>query len=56
MKRVNASGEIFISHTVLGGRFTLRVAIGNLRTTERHVARAWELIREALEAETRPDS
>ena len=44
MKRVNDSGEIFISHTVLGGRFTLRVAIGNLQTTERHVARAWELI------------
>ena len=53
MKRVNASGEIFISHTVLGGRFTLRVAIGNLRTTERHVTRAWELVLEAFEAERR---
>lgn len=51
MKRVNASGEVFISHTVLGGRFTLRVAIGNLRTTGRHVARAWELVQEALAAE-----
>ena len=51
MKRVNDSGEIFISHTVLDGRFTLRVAIGNLQTTERHVARAWELIRQAFEAE-----
>jgi aromatic-L-amino-acid/L-tryptophan decarboxylase len=50
MRRVNDSGEIFISHTVLNGRFTLRVAIGNLQTTERHVARAWELIRQALEA------
>jgi aromatic-L-amino-acid decarboxylase len=51
LRRVNDSGEIFISHTVLQGRFTLRVAIGNLQTTERHVARAWELIREALAAE-----
>jgi hypothetical protein len=38
---------------VLNGRLTLRVAIGNLQTTERHVARAWELIRQALEAEIR---
>ena len=53
MKRVNDSGEIFISHTVLNGRVTLRVAIGNLQTTGRHVARAWELIRQALEAEMR---
>jgi len=51
MKRVNDSGEIFISHTVLNGRFTLRVAIGNIQTTERHVARAWELIRQALGTE-----
>jgi len=54
LQRVNGSGEIFISHTALNGRFTLRVAIGNLRTTGRHVARAWELLRDALAAETRP--
>jgi aromatic-L-amino-acid decarboxylase len=51
LARVNGSGEIFISHTVLQGRFTLRVAIGNLQTTERHVSRAWELLQAALEAE-----
>jgi aromatic-L-amino-acid decarboxylase len=51
MKRVNDSGEIFISHTVLNGHFTLRVAIGNLQTTERHVDRAWELIQQALSSE-----
>jgi aromatic-L-amino-acid decarboxylase len=53
LKRVNDTGEIFISHTVLGGRFTLRVAIGNLQTTERHVCRAWELIQQALADELR---
>ena len=53
LTRVNDSGEIFISHTVLRGRYTLRVAIGNLQTTDRHVRRAWELIQEALAAETR---
>jgi aromatic-L-amino-acid decarboxylase len=51
LARVNDSGEIFISQTVLRGRFTLRVAIGNLQTTERHVRRAWELIQQALETE-----
>jgi aromatic-L-amino-acid decarboxylase len=47
MDVVNRSGEVFLSHTRLDGRFTIRVAIGNLRTEERHVARTWELLREA---------
>jgi aromatic-L-amino-acid/L-tryptophan decarboxylase len=42
---VNASGEVFLSHTKAGGRYAIRLAIGNLRTDRRHVARAWELIR-----------
>jgi aromatic-L-amino-acid/L-tryptophan decarboxylase len=46
LDRLNASGEIFLSHTKLNGRYTLRLAIGNLHTTERHVERAWTLIRE----------
>jgi aromatic-L-amino-acid decarboxylase len=46
MDAVNASGEAYLSHTVLHGRLTLRLAIGNIRTTERHVARAWELLQE----------
>lgn len=45
MNRLNESGEIFISHTRLDGRFTLRMAIGNIRTERRHVERAWELTR-----------
>ena len=54
LDRVNASGEVFISHTRLDGRYTLRLAIGNLRTTERHVSRAWQLIEElAAELKTR---
>ena len=43
---VNATGEVFLSHTRLNGAFVLRLAIGHLRTTEQHVARAWELLRE----------
>jgi aromatic-L-amino-acid decarboxylase len=44
---INASGEVFLSHTKLDGRFVLRLAIGNLQTRERHVARAWELLNSA---------
>ncbi len=53
MAAVNATGEVFLSHTRLRDRFTIRVAIGNLRTEARHVERAWELLRQeaaALEA------
>ncbi len=53
LERVNASGDVFLSHTRLGGRFVLRLAIGNIRTAERHVARAWELLRAAAGAEVR---
>jgi aromatic-L-amino-acid/L-tryptophan decarboxylase len=44
LESVNRSGEMFISHTRLNGAFCLRLAIGNLHTEERHVARAWELL------------
>jgi aromatic-L-amino-acid decarboxylase len=47
MDVVNRTGEVFLSHTRLDGRFTIRVAVGNLRTEERHLARAWALLREA---------
>jgi aromatic-L-amino-acid/L-tryptophan decarboxylase len=43
---VNASGEVFLSHTKLRGQFVLRLAVGNLRTTDVHVRRAWDLLRE----------
>ncbi|HSH83472.1 MAG TPA: pyridoxal-dependent decarboxylase, partial [Herpetosiphonaceae bacterium] len=41
---VNADGRIYLSHTKLRGRYTLRLAIGNIRTTEQHVRLAWELL------------
>jgi aromatic-L-amino-acid decarboxylase len=45
MDAVNRTGETFLSHTRLDGKFTIRLAVGNLRTEERHVERAWELLR-----------
>ena len=47
LERVNATGEMYISGTRLNGRYILRLAVGNVRTTEDDVAHAWELLRRA---------
>ena len=49
VERVNASGEIFITHTKLDERYVLRLAIGNARTTEDDVRRAWEVLNREAE-------
>jgi aromatic-L-amino-acid/L-tryptophan decarboxylase len=49
MNAVNATGEAFISHTKLGGALALRLAVGNIRTTEEHVRRLWSLLEEKLD-------
>ncbi len=45
LERVNASGEAFLSHTKLDGRFVIRLAVGNAWTTEDDVRRAWDVLR-----------
>ena len=50
IERENESGEIFIAQTRVRGRLAIRVAIGNIRTTEAHARRAWQLLREAGDA------
>jgi aromatic-L-amino-acid decarboxylase len=47
LERVNAAGDVFLSHTGLHGKYTLRIAIGNMWTTRDHVLRAWELAKKA---------
>jgi aromatic-L-amino-acid decarboxylase len=42
---VNATGEVFLSGTVLRGRFTMHLAVGNYGTRPEHIARAWEIVR-----------
>jgi aromatic-L-amino-acid/L-tryptophan decarboxylase len=43
--RVNASGEVFLSHTRLDGRYVIRLAVGSARTTEDDVRLAWDVLR-----------
>ena len=45
INRLNQTGEVFLSQTRLRGRFALRVAIGNLKTTDAHVQRVWDLLK-----------
>ena len=44
LQRLNDSGRLFLSHTVIRGRFTLRFCVGQTYTEREHVAAAWDLI------------
>jgi aromatic-L-amino-acid decarboxylase len=46
MDRLNASGDLFLTHTKLDGKFTLRLCVGQTNTQARHVERAWQRIQE----------
>jgi aromatic-L-amino-acid decarboxylase len=49
LENINATGRIFLTHTTLGGRYVLRLAIGQRTTLERHVREAWDLILQKAE-------
>ena len=44
LERLNSSGKLYMTHTVLNGRYVLRFCVGQTYTEERHVRAAWELI------------
>ena len=48
MDAVNATGEIFLTHTQIGDRFVLRFVVSHIRTTESHVLHGWELLQKQL--------
>jgi aromatic-L-amino-acid decarboxylase len=50
LERVNDSGDVFLSHARLGGRYALRLAVGNFRTTEADVRLAWDVLRREASA------
>jgi aromatic-L-amino-acid/L-tryptophan decarboxylase len=57
MEEVNQRGKVFLSHTKLNGRFTLRLAVGNIRTRREHVRLAWDELNMAfadLDGKLRP--
>jgi aromatic-L-amino-acid decarboxylase len=44
VERANRSGELFLSHTKLDGRYCIRLAVGNASTTEADIHQAWEVL------------
>jgi aromatic-L-amino-acid decarboxylase len=49
LARINASGKIFLTHTTLKGKFTIRLVVAGRTTAERHVREAWDIIRSEAE-------
>jgi aromatic-L-amino-acid decarboxylase len=50
MNEINASGEAYLSHTKLNGRFTLRLSVGSIRVEEWHIRKVWDLLNEHARA------
>jgi aromatic-L-amino-acid decarboxylase len=50
LSRVNASRKVHLTHTELGGRFVIRLVVGQRQTDRSHVEEAWSLIRQQAEA------
>ncbi len=46
MNQINASGEAYLSHTKLNGKFTLRLSVGSIQVEERHLEKIWNLLNE----------
>lgn len=47
LERLNQSGELYLTHTILGGQYTLRLCVGQTHTQQRHVEQAWKNIQAA---------
>jgi aromatic-L-amino-acid decarboxylase len=50
MERLNRSGELYLTHTKLIDRFTLRLCVGQTNTQPKHVERAWKRIQEEADS------
>lgn len=48
MNEINASGEAYLSHTKLNGKFTIRLSVGSIRVEERHLRKVWDLLNEKI--------
>ncbi len=47
MNDINASGDAYLSHTKLNGKFTLRLSVGSIRVEEHHIKKVWDLVQSA---------
>jgi aromatic-L-amino-acid/L-tryptophan decarboxylase len=52
LARANATGRIFLTHTRVNGRYTLRLAVGSPQTTADHIDEAWQVVRDTASALT----
>ena len=50
LEKINASEKLFLSHTKLNGKFTIRLTIGSIRHERRHIVEAWELIKDLAQS------
>jgi aromatic-L-amino-acid/L-tryptophan decarboxylase len=50
LEALNRTGKIYLTHTILGGRFTLRFCVGQTQTKLEHIEQAWQLIRDLASA------
>ncbi len=50
VESINAGGRAYLTHTTLRGTVAIRIGLGNVLTTEEHLATAWRLIKEQIEA------
>ena len=48
MNEINASGETYLSHTKLDGKYTLRLSVGSIRVEERHLKKVWEILNQKV--------
>lgn len=51
LETLNNSGNLYLTHTVLGGKYTLRLCIGQTHTEAHHVEQAWQHIQDALKTQ-----
>jgi aromatic-L-amino-acid/L-tryptophan decarboxylase len=49
MNEINASGDAYLSHTKLNGKFTMRLSVGSIRVEERHLTKVWNLLNSAID-------
>jgi aromatic-L-amino-acid decarboxylase len=56
VERINASGEAFMSPSLLDGRWMVRISVGVENSTREHLARLWELLQQEVEQDKKMEA